>query len=87
MAKIMINEFEELIKAYRPLIHNGTTPVVSLPLGGQSALLSVEIAAMAPKMIFNETPDDNMVIRENVNNSLEKSLRDNSSVWDELSKH
>ncbi|MCI0608173.1 MAG: hypothetical protein L0Z71_03800 [Anaerolineae bacterium] len=87
MEKTLIQNFEELIEQYRPSIHNGTIPVSLIVLDGENALLRVETASMASKVIIDEALDNQILIRENIVESLERSLRDNSEVWDELSKH
>ena len=87
MEKIMIQNFEDLIEQYRPSDYNCTVAVSSIILGEESALLRVETASMASKITVSEAIDNEIVIRENIIDSLEKSLKDNSEVWDELSKH
>lgn len=83
----MIQDFEMLIKQYRPTTHNGTETVSLVTLDKGQALLRVETASMASKVIIHEAPDQGTMISEKVVKSLEKSLRDNSEIWDELSKH
>ena len=86
MEKTMFQVFEEIIERYRPSNYNGTIPISSITLGEESALISVETASMASKVTISEVLDE-VFFRENVVSSLEKSLRENSEVWDELSKH
>lgn len=87
MNENMFQAFEDLIEQYRPSDYNCTVPVSSIVLGEESALLRVETASMASRVTISETLDNEILIRENVVDSLEKSIRDNSEVWDELSKH
>jgi hypothetical protein len=79
--------FEELIEQYRPSIYNGTIPVSTISLNGESALLRVETASMASKVTVHEPFDEKVIIRKHIVESIEKSLRENSEVWDELSKY
>ena len=87
MDNIIVHTFEELFEKYRPSIYNGTIPVSSIPLDEERTLLRVETASMASKVTFHEALDEDILIRENIVESLEKSLKDNSKVWDELSKY
>jgi len=83
----MFKIFEDLIEQYRPSSYNHTVPVSSIVLGEDSLFLHVETASMASRVTIHEALDENILIRENIVESLEKSLKDNSKVWDELSKH
>jgi hypothetical protein len=47
----------------------------------------VETASMASKVTVHEPFDEKVIIRKHIVESIEKSLRENSEVWDELSKY
>lgn len=82
----MLEVFEDVLEQYRPSEYNHTVPVSSIVLGEDSALLRVETASMASKVTVSEALDNDILIRENIVDGLERSLRNNSQVWDELSK-
>jgi hypothetical protein len=85
--KTMITTFEEIIKQYRPSTHNGTTSVSSIIMEEGTALLRVETASMASKFVIQEALTEESNVKPHVIKSLEKSLKDNATIWEELSKH
>ncbi|TET11980.1 MAG: hypothetical protein E3J86_01465 [Candidatus Thorarchaeota archaeon] len=84
----MTHVFDELRKQYKQPYYNGTVPVTLVELRAGGALLRVERVSMATRVDIHEAPlsRTGQSLDPNVIESLDRSISENSAIWQELSR-